>query len=68
MAGRAPKQAAIDWIHKQDCHGPRMRATQVTFALTFADGTPSELGFNVQNPTGWPAFAGHDIEFLFAST
>jgi hypothetical protein len=40
-----------------------MRATQVTSALFVEEGTPGELGFIVQNPAGWPAFAGHDMEF-----
>ncbi|HEY1631156.1 MAG TPA: hypothetical protein VGF56_07555, partial [Rhizomicrobium sp.] len=28
-AGAALKRAVIGWNHKQTCHGPRMRATQV---------------------------------------
>jgi hypothetical protein len=40
-----------------------MRATQVTLSLPGEEKTPSEPGFDPLNPAGWPAFAGHDIEF-----
>jgi len=40
-----------------------MRASQVTSTLLTEEGTPNELGFVVQNSAGWPAFAGHDIEY-----
>jgi hypothetical protein len=41
-----------------------MRATQVTLAPSVEGRIPSEYGFDVQNPTGWPAFAGHDTEVV----
>jgi hypothetical protein len=42
------------------CHGPRMRATQVTRSPSQKKKAPRELGFGAQSPAGWPAFAGHD--------
>ncbi len=37
-----------------------MRGTQVSLALSVKKRTPSEPVFNMQNPAGWPAIAGHD--------
>src|ERR1700733_3346019 len=36
----------------------------VTLPPAVEEGTPREPGSNVQNPAGWPAFAGHDIELV----
>ncbi len=37
-----------------------MRATQVTQTMSSKFRSENSL-LSVQNPTGWPAFAGHDI-------
>ncbi|HWA91266.1 MAG TPA: hypothetical protein VG889_14615 [Rhizomicrobium sp.] len=58
MAGASPATTKkvkdnARWYHKQDCHGPRLRAAQVTLLLS-SKKTPSNLGFDVQGPAGWP--------------
>ncbi len=40
-----------------------MRATRVTPVLLLQKNAQRQLIDIVQNPTGWPAFAGHDIGF-----
>jgi len=50
--------SALNIFH---CHGPQMRATQVTYLWRRRRRTDLYFsGHDQRAPTGWPAFAGHD--------
>ncbi len=53
-------ESRVAWNHKQGCHGPRMRATQVTTCLHAEEAAPSKSASVCRTHLGWPAFAGHD--------
>ncbi len=65
---RRPGESVLIASHRPGCHGPRMRAHPVGFCTMSDDFAPHKPATRRKASPGWPAFAGHDTEFMISST